>query len=85
MASWKRKRMRKGFLLRLLKRYTWAREFTNAQAYKVYERYHARPGSDKGFMEMNVRNTLCTATHFGLLERVRPGVYRFSDQGGTCE
>jgi hypothetical protein len=63
-------------------------EFTNTDAYELYERFHARPDTtfsrviaisakDAQWRQMNVRGYLCAAAHRGLLIRLGPGRYRF--------
>ena len=65
--------------------------FDNQQAYMLYWLYHmdikhARQyamgyEAQDPFMQMNVRNQLCKLEHEGLLRRVKPGLYTWTEEG----
>lgn len=88
-------RLNRSFAQNLLNECEYPLYITNKMAYELYAQFHASrptfvsgvtpkgpeisPIADHTFLRMNVRNQLCKMARMGLLIRVRPGVYRWSE------
>lgn len=92
VGKWKKQRLNKAFISNLHSKFSEG-EFTNKEAYNLYASDHARKSGCKaemlgwddtqvvdGWQKMNVRNNLCAATVRGILNRIDPGRYIFSDR-----
>lgn len=90
--KWKKSKVNRALLRDLYQLYG-QKEFTNQDAYKVYNvRLLARPHKSwweqqkastgqivEDWQEMSVRNTLCSTTYHrpDILKRIQPGQYQF--------
>ena len=77
--AWGKQRINKAFLKTLREAFSLGEAFTNRDAYTLYSDFHAKKRGywDRQWLEMNVRNNLCTMVVRGILTRRGLGVYSF--------
>lgn len=73
-AKWKWKDVNQGHIRHLKEKFG-RKHFTTQQAVNVYMTLHAEDPHNWYWGGMNARNSISAATKFGLLRRVRKGVY----------